>query len=151
MYNISSDLTGLYSVDKHNLMVRTRFTNQHLLHRYYGIHSPNMRCDTLKHFYCVLVTDKNDKEYCFCVQYWINVNAFAALIRYMNLDLQDVEYETDEIMEWVHRYHNVCNPTAENPQIFPQNDTLNRYHAVCYKPFKYLLEVATNDDEYAHK
>ena len=151
MYNISSDLTGLYSVDNHNLMVRTRFTDQRLLHRYYGIHSLNTCCDILKRFYCVLVTDKNNKEYRFCVQYWINVNAFAALIRYTNLDLQDVEYETDEIMESVHRYHNVRDPTAENPQMFPRSDTVNLYHAVCYKPFEYLLEVATNDDEYAHK
>ena len=94
---------------------------------------------------------QNNKEYRFCVQYWINVNAFAALILYTNLVLRDVEYETNEIMEWVHCYHNVCDPTAENPQMFPCIDTVNRCHLVCYQPFQYLLDVATNDDEWAYK
>ena len=75
--------------------------------------------------------DKKKEEYRFCVQYWINVKAFATLIRYTSLDLQDVKYEIDDIMEWVHRYHNVGDPTAPNSQMFRNIDTVNRYHAAC--------------------
>ena len=99
LYNISSDLTDIYSDNDRNLAIRTKFTNQRLLHRYHGLHSPNTRCDISKRFYCILVTDTDNEEYRFCVQFWINVNAFAALIRYTNLVLQDVEYKTDDIME----------------------------------------------------
>ena len=110
LYNISSDLTDIYSDNDRNLAIRTKFTDRRLLHRYHGLHSPNTRCDISKRFYCILVTDKDNEEYRFCVQFWINVNAFAALIRYTNLVLQDVE--TDEIMEWIHCYHNVRDTTA---------------------------------------
>ena len=144
LYNISSDLTDIYSDNDRNLEIRTKFTNQRLLHRYHGLHSPNTRCDISKRFYCILVTDKDDEEYRFCVQFWINVNAFAALIRYTRLVLQDVEYETDDIMEWVQRYHNVRDTTAEHPQMFPHLDLVMRYNSSCYDPFHFLLDATTN-------
>ena len=50
LYNISSDLTNIYSDNDCNLAIRTRFTNQRLLHQYYGIHSPNTRCNIMKRF-----------------------------------------------------------------------------------------------------
>ena len=59
--------------------------------------------------------------------------------------------ETDDILEWVQHYHNVHNPDSPYPQMFPNSHTIGRYFAACYKPFQYLLEVATNDDEYAQK
>ena len=151
LYNISSDLTDIYSDNRRNLQVRTRFTNVRLLHRYHGLHSPNTRCDILKRFYCILVTDKDDEEYRFCVQFWINVNAFAALIRYTRFVLQDVEYETDDIMEWVQRYHDVHDTNANHPQMFPHIDLVMRYNASCYDPFHFLLDTTTNNDTYARE
>ena len=101
LYKMSTILTDYYADDNQNTTIWTAFTDQHLYHRYYGINSPT-HCNILKHFYCVLITDKDNEEYRFCVQYWINVSAFAALLQYnSNLHLQDVKFETDDILEWV--------------------------------------------------
>ena len=54
-------------------------------------------------------------------------------------------------MEWVQRYHNVHDTTAEHPQMFPHLDLVMRYNASCYDPFHFLMDSTTNDDAYSRE
>ena len=50
LYKISSILTNYYADDDQNMTIWTKYTNWCLYYRYYGINSPNTRCNILKCF-----------------------------------------------------------------------------------------------------
>ena len=72
--------------------------------RFQGSANPNTQCDTTARFYAVKVQVKKGKEepttQIFCVQEWINANAFCALLRLTDeLDLINIIFKTSDILK----------------------------------------------------
>ena len=114
-------------------------------HRYDNCH---MRCNINATFYAVVIKlcpdcpyqcqkVKEPKFQVLCLQDWQKANAFCALLLlFDNFWLIDINYETNDIIEWVQRYH-----------VPSRNKTLTGHetrYSLCgfskniYRPFQWL-------------
>ena len=85
--------------------------------QYHGYTNRHTRCNINATFYAVVVNlcpghpyrpkkIKEPRVQVLCLQGWQNANAFCALLLLVdNFWLIDINYETNDIIEWVKRYH----------------------------------------------
>ena len=118
--------------------------------RYHGYDNRHTQCDINATFYAVVVklcpdcsyqrkSVKQPRVQVLCLRGWQNANAFCALLLLVdNFRLIDINYETNDITDWVKRYH----VPGFNKQLtgHEQRDPLCGFSRNIYRPFRWLWQ-----------